>query len=389
MREIIFLTGVTGSLGSALLGELLVKKANADIYCLVRSDGGESPQIRLNRVIEDMDIAVTNSKEHEFSRRIFCIPGDIEQERLGMSTSDWSFLTSNVSCILHLAANVDFNLTIDESRRRNVESTRQTLEFAVQCCQKTLRFHYVSTAYVIGKRTGALLETDCGSDAHGYWNAYEQSKAEAEMLVHTYYERLKMVIYRPSQVVGSSQTGRIGKYFGFYEFVELATKGKAKVLVADPDAKPDLIPSDYICQAIVALMDRDDSIGKTYNLVAGLKNSLPIHQIVDQVSVIINENNLTGKKFVKPAIIPAHLLESRLSPEELLSFNCSPQKLLLRSYQSYLSYSRDFDAQATHKLLESLGVTVPNMSEVIGRTTSYALAKRRATRQYRQFSHQL
>ena len=196
------------------------------------------------------------------------------------------------------------------------------------------------------------------------------------------------MIYRPSQVIGNSQTGKIGKYIGFYEFVELATRGKTKILVADPEVKMDMIPSDYVCRAILALMDRDDAIGKTYNLVASLKHSLPIQQVVDQVSKIINRNSISGEKIVKPVIIPVHLLESKLSQEDLLLFNCSPQKLLLRSYQSYLSYSRDFDAQATHKLLESLDITVPNMSEVIDRTTTYALAKRRATKQNRQFSHQ-
>ena len=49
--------------------------------------------------------------------------------------------------------------------------------------------HYVSTAYVHGKRTGILMEEDvCGKPAQEYNNSYEESKVDAEGKVKLWFK---------------------------------------------------------------------------------------------------------------------------------------------------------------------------------------------------------
>lgn len=379
MIENILLTGVTGSVGQSLLAQLLIQKNKATVFCLVREAHGESAQERLNQILKNLsarEMGIPN-----IYSRVVCVPGDVSLPHLGLSITDRDMLTHHVTSILHLAANVEFTLCADVSRELNVESTRRMLEFAVSCKRSSFeffKFHYVSTAFVAGKKTGLLRENECGSDRYGFWNNYEMSKAEAEALVHTYDGRLQTVIYRPSQVIGDSKSGQFVKHMGLYEYIELAIRGKGRVLVGDANAKMDMIPSDYVCRAILALMDRNDVLGKTYYLAAGLKHSLTMGEIVDKVYEVLSDHAPPGRPVHKPVIVAAEAIESSLSPQELRAFNRSPQKVLLRSYLPYMAYERDFDVGATHALLDSLGVRMPNMDTVVKNTAVYAVLRRRA-----------
>ena len=107
--------------------------------------------------------------------------------------------------MIHSAATVRFDHSLDEARRINVEGTRRILDFAAGARQ--LRsFAYVGTAYVAGERSDLVREDELAV-GQSYRNTYEQTKAEAEALVRSRLDSLPGVILRPSIIVGDSRTG--------------------------------------------------------------------------------------------------------------------------------------------------------------------------------------
>lgn len=67
----------------------------------------------------------------------------------------------------------------------------------------------VSTVGVGGRYYGALPEQWLNTPRN-FHNTYEQSKAEAEIILKTEVDQgMPITVHRPSMIVGDSQTGRI------------------------------------------------------------------------------------------------------------------------------------------------------------------------------------
>ena len=107
--------------------------------------------------------------------------------------------------MIHCAATVRFDHSLDEARRINVEGTRRVLDFAA-AAPRLRSLAYVGTAYVAGDRTGLVRENELDA-GQSFRNTYEQTKAEAEALVRSRLGSLPGVILRPSIIVGDSRTG--------------------------------------------------------------------------------------------------------------------------------------------------------------------------------------
>jgi len=111
---------------------------------------------------------------------------------------------------------------------------------------------YISTAYVCGNREGVIFEDETDKGCC-FSNGYEQSKWEAEQFVRSLMSQIPITIFRPSIIVGDSQTGRIATFNVLYpplKFLCLGTKiplpGRSKVSL-------DVIPVDYAAQAILQI----------------------------------------------------------------------------------------------------------------------------------------
>ena len=53
---------------------------------------------------------------------------------------------------------------------------------------------------------------------------------------------------------------------------------------AEPTARPDLVPLDYVADALVFLSQYPNALGRTYHLAAGVERSLPIQEIIAAIS---------------------------------------------------------------------------------------------------------
>jgi nucleoside-diphosphate-sugar epimerase len=138
----------------------------------------------------------------------------------------------------------------------------------------------VSTAYVCGLREGPILETelDLGQPTG---NDYERSKLEAEKMVKSADLPEPPTIYRPSIIVGDSQTGYTSSFHGFYAMVKLAHTLAAHVPFRSITARrvvralrlrgherKDCVPVDWVSAVITYLVGHPEYHGRTYHLTA-------------------------------------------------------------------------------------------------------------------------
>lgn len=217
----IFLTGITGLVGSAFTTLLLSQRKDIEVVCLVRAQANVCTLTRTQNIIRDQ-CAFDGHPEvaEEILPRISVIEGDvtsIEPEKMAQDPA-----LKGVDTIFHCAA--DVNLGKDpEGRvfRINYNGTCNVLALAK--CLNVKEFHYVATAYVAGKFKGRAMEQE--PQNNDFNNAYEESKFKAEIEVRK--SGIPFTIYRPSIVVGRSSDGRIRKPLAVYRIFEFI--GKLKV----------------------------------------------------------------------------------------------------------------------------------------------------------------
>ena len=294
----IFLTGATGFLGSHLCDALL--KDGHHVTTLARASKTKAARDRvtatLRRVTQD---------EEGLEGRLDClgvVEGDISASDLGLAPADHERLTVTTDEVWHSAASLSFLEDDRESIfRMNLEGTRHIVEWTSGTAAK--RLHHVSTAYVAGKRTGIVREDeiDVGQE---FKNPYEDSKCQSETLVDAAHRcgRISASIYRPSIVIGESQTGYASHFHGVYAFIRglwaaierLRRRQNGADMVQLPlrvlgseTSTLNFVPVDYVTEAMVAIASQASSEGSTYHLAnpKATQNRLWMDIVCDQLQV--------------------------------------------------------------------------------------------------------
>lgn len=275
----VFITGVTGFLGRHLAVRLLRNRDDVDrLQCLVRCEDEAHGRTRLHKSLRR---AVPEAELEPLLARMDVVRGDLTKPRLGLDDAAWDALAARCDVVLHSAADVRFNQDLDDARNRNVEGTARVTELAKACAETGLRrYDWVGTAFVAGLRRGKVTEADLEHEA-GWKNTYEQSKYEAEAWLRANASDLPLTVYRPSIIVGESSTGATSNFGMLYWPVQIYARGWWRTIVGRGDTVVDIVPVDYVADAIEALGRGTDHVGETFHLAAGPEGSMTIEQIAD------------------------------------------------------------------------------------------------------------
>ena len=164
--------------------------------------------------------------------------------------------------VVHCAAIYDITAPEDRQRAANVDGTRAVITLARRL-DATL--HHVSSIAVAGTYRGVFTEDDFDV-AQELPTPYHQTKFEAELLVRS-ADGLRFRIYRPAVVVGDSRTGEIDKIDGPYYFfgllARLATLPSFTPMVLPDTGRTNIVPVDFVVEAVVTLMHLDGRDGQT------------------------------------------------------------------------------------------------------------------------------
>jgi thioester reductase-like protein len=206
--ETVFLTGVTGYLGTYILHQLFARHEIKKVIVHVRArslDEGTS------RVIK----AATTAKWWStcFTSRLEVWTGDLAQYRLGLTETQWQIICGNgvaqekIDAIIHSGASVRWNVEYNGLKLENVRSTLELLRAASK--STNVRFVYVSG----GQLVSCDKENEPAMMAHATkYTGYAQTKLVSELLVKHASEMSsshgrRFSILKPGYLIGTVQEG--------------------------------------------------------------------------------------------------------------------------------------------------------------------------------------
>jgi long-chain acyl-CoA synthetase len=269
-----FITGGAGSLGREIVGRLLVREPGAQIILLVRAGSEIEARARL----QELENYLVKYFGVENPSGLRLVRGDINRPSLGMDPATHGELANRVTHILHCAASIKLAQPLDAARRINREGTKEVVRFARNCPRLKV-FSHVSTAYVAGDRDGIIREAEL-DQGQAFLNAYEKSKFEAECWIRAAARELPILVFRPSIIVGDSSDGHLSCLSTIYPPLLAAVGGRIQIAPGCSDARLDLVPVDYVADAIVALTSAPFRSSATYHLAAGWNRSIPVKTLV-------------------------------------------------------------------------------------------------------------
>ena len=359
----VFVTGATGFLGRYLVRGLLDQGEN--VMLLVRAKDRAHGERRIRNMLAwfeaDLEVLV--------GTRVTVCPGDLDQPGLGLTADDRARVVAECDSFLHCGASVRFDLPLAQARAVNLEGTRSVLALARERQRAGIlrRVDHVSTAYVAGRREGRVHEEDLLPETE-HRNSYERTKFEAEQLVIQARDEMPITTYRPSIVVGESDFGRTSNFNTLYWPVKVYATGYWRTLPGRRDTLLDVIPVDFVRDAILALRRKPRTVGSTFHLVAGPTGALSIGEAIELVERLFPERR--DVRVVNPErwMATVHPLLKAVSFGQMRRFLGT-----VESYVPYLMGNPVFDNTRTREMLEPMGISVPSVSSYFDRLMRYCI----------------
>ena len=348
-NETFFITGFPGFIASRLLRRLAERDER--FLLLVQPALADQAGRELNVIAQQSGTPLSNFE---------LLPGDITEPDLGLTQNHLERARSETTILFHLAAIYDLAVEQELAMRVNVGGTRNVNQFA-KSLTALRHYHYVSTCYVAGKRTGRILENELKHEA-GFRNHYEETKYLAETEVADLKGQLPLTIHRPSVVCGDSHTGETAKYDGIYYLINYLLKWPSLLSnfnIGNDDVSLNLVPVDFVVEAMSALAAEASAVGKTLQLAD--PNPLTTRELFNLIA-----RSLVGKE--ARITVPARLVESSLMLPPSPALSGLPHRGV-----PYFFLKQSYDTTQASQLLAPHGVTCPPFSSYVTTIVDYAM----------------
>lgn len=346
-----FLTGFPGFIGKRLLEHIAALAPQGRIYVLVQNKFLKEAQRYVDQVKSRLGA--------EERPTIEVLAGDIVDMHLGLSGEEYQRLCDTVTDIFHLAAISYLGMPREVAWKVNVDGTRNVIELAREC-QHLYRLNHFSTCYVSGDRVGVIAEDELDV-GQGYRTAYEETKAQAEKLMHRASQGgLPVTIYRPSTVVGDSKTGEIDRFDGpYYLGILLVTSPLVLPLPLPGNgvAPLNVVPADFVVSAVWAISRDPRAVGRTFHLVD--PNPMSARRVYELIAQKANKR------------LPRFSLSARAADAMLrlpfLEKLARPQRAAI----NYVNHLTLYNCHGTLELLDGTGIRCPPLATYLDKLVEY------------------
>lgn len=340
MQETILITGGTGMFGRHLL-----------------------PRLCAQERVEKVFVPVHRAAPPISHTKIEMVSGDITRPGLGLDSASAQAVRSQVTTIIHGAAETAFSSKLEVARAINLKGTQNALQLAAQCRRLRALCH-LSSVYVAGKRTGTIRENELAHTS-GFVNAYEQSKYEAEQLLESQSQRLPISIVRLSTILGSAQDGAVSKLGAIHHALRFYFHGLAPLVPGTPSSPVDLIANEYATESVVALALQTFTPGATWHVCGG-RDALGLDELLDLTLLFFHEYRPAWRKraIEKPTIVDLETFELFVrSIEQLGESTLQESVAVFKHFAPQLAYPKEFNDAATRSRLQSVGVLRPKIRD--------------------------
>ncbi|MGH7162492.1 MAG: SDR family oxidoreductase, partial [Planctomycetota bacterium] len=261
----VFLTGSTGYIGGYLLAGLLERQAGP-VALLVRAKTAEEAERRLWESLQ-LHLDFPRFRE-QVAGRLTIHLGDLTAPCFGLDEGRYRRLVDETDSVLHCAASLN-RKSEKACLNVNLRGTLEVVALAMRAkdAHGLRRFSHVSTVAVAGRRSGETVREDEAVDwERSDYDPYARTKKFAEHMVRTLLPDVPRTIFRPSIVLGDSRRGETNQFEMVRAFVFLAN---LPVLPFRADHRLDIVPVDYVADAVVSLHVKERPDHEIYHLSSG------------------------------------------------------------------------------------------------------------------------
>jgi len=356
----ILLTGATGFLAKAFIEKVLRSVDSiGGLHLLVRprADGTSADQRVLREVLKSSAFdRLRASLGDRFSRlceeKISVVSGDLTKSGLAIAAAEYADLTRRITLVVNSAATVTFDERLDLAVELNALGPQRLLQFAKDA--GNLPLMHVSTCYVCGARKGTIVEDlsapeparellprlpdgsfdldrlvaclradvqaicakfgaetetcrrkliDCGmswSRKYGWNDTYTFTKWIGEQLLVRDRGETPLVIFRPAIIEGSFDEPTPGWIDGLRmadPIIVAFGRGKIDSFPALPDAPIDLIPVDFVANAMIATLPAGEARPRgvaVCQCASSDRNPLKVRGIASLLGVAFDRRPMNG-----------------------------------------------------------------------------------------------
>lgn len=292
----IFLTGVTGFVGSHLLEELLLH-TTAKIYCLVRAESQKEGLKRIKQTFAKFKLSWSSKYED----RVIAMIGDLSLPLFGMNKENYNFITENIEVIYHSGSSVSYVQPYPLIKKSNIDGLHNVIDLAV-----TKKIKYLVLLSSMGvfswgrpftKKT--WMYEDDAIDQNMAAVSRDLGYIKTKWVMESIAEKAKMkglpiINFRLGFAVCHSTSGATVMNQWWGALIRSCVKLKSFPLVMG--LKDELTTVDYMCKAITHISKKKEAVGLNFHLSPMAENDVSLTDFCSKMNEYYNIN-LEGMEY--------------------------------------------------------------------------------------------
>ncbi|WP_316777005.1 amino acid adenylation domain-containing protein [Pedobacter antarcticus] len=281
--DFIFLTGVTGFVGSHLLEELL-KNTSAKIYSLVRASSKIEALERIKSTFEKFKLTWLP----EYSERTIAMVGDLSLKNFGMNDPDYDLLSETIEVVYHSGSSVSYVQPYSLIKKPNIDGLHNIIDLSVN--KKVKYLVLLSSMGVFSWGRPFTKKTWMYEDDSIHQNlsavtrdlGYIKSKWVMESIAEKARAKgLPIINFRLGFAVCHSTSGATVMNQWWGALIRSCVQLKSFPLIMG--LKDELTTVDYMCKAIIHISKKKESVGLNFHLSPLAENDVSLTDFCSKI----------------------------------------------------------------------------------------------------------
>jgi thioester reductase-like protein len=301
LTEVVAVTGATGNLGAFIVAEMAQRPDVSEVWALVRATNVTAAAARLTQSFSTRGISLNN----EETAKIRAIPSDLSHPDLGLAEADLGRLLESLTCIVHSAWAVNFNLGVRSFEAQHIRGTHNLINLCLRSrLPNPAKFFFCSSVSTTSStpKPASIRESAIEDLSHAQHTGYGRSKLVTEHIVRNAMRQTGMHarVLRVGQLSGDTKTA----YWNDTEAIALMVRSALTTgALPSLDEQPSWLPVDLCAKAIAQIS------------LSPAADAALVEQDADLVYHILNPQTFSFKRDLLPALQSC----GKLPPFEIVS----------------------------------------------------------------------